>query len=240
MFLNFFIRPLMMEADNGGNGGGGGGESVQPQDKKPEEKPAEKTFTQTELDEIIAQRLERERKKYADYDELKAKLSEYEKAEEERKKAQMSEQERLQAEKEEAERRAEEAKKTAHAALEAANKRLIKSEFKVLAIQAGMRTEMLDDAFVLADLSGVTVNDEGEVDKGALKKAIDQFIESRPIYKADYNANGGTITVGQHTGGSNVSDEIKSLEAQLEKAKKDKNFSEVVRLSNVLKTKRGK
>ncbi len=49
-----------------------------------------KTFTQEELDEIVKKRLERERNKsaeqYGDYDDVKAKLAEYEKAEEERKK----------------------------------------------------------------------------------------------------------------------------------------------------------
>lgn len=48
-----------------------------------------KTFTQEELDEIVKKRLERERgksaEKYGDYDNVKAKLAEYEKAEEERK-----------------------------------------------------------------------------------------------------------------------------------------------------------
>jgi len=60
-------------------------------------KQESKLFTQEELDEIITKRLERERKKYADYEELKAKLAEYEKQEEERKRAEMSEIQRLQA-----------------------------------------------------------------------------------------------------------------------------------------------
>src|SRR5690606_9818018 len=60
-------------------------------------KQESKLFTQEELDEIITKRLERERKKYADYEELKAKLAEYEKQEEERKRAEMTEIERLQA-----------------------------------------------------------------------------------------------------------------------------------------------
>ena len=42
-----------------------------------------KTFTQEELDEIVKKRLERERgksaEKYGDYDNVKAKLAEYEK-----------------------------------------------------------------------------------------------------------------------------------------------------------------
>lgn len=43
---------------------------------------ADKTFTQSEMDAIIGDRLKRERAKYADYDELKAKAAKYDEAEE--------------------------------------------------------------------------------------------------------------------------------------------------------------
>lgn len=42
----------------------------------------EKTFTQEELDQIISDRLQRERAKYADYDSLKEKAQKYDAAEE--------------------------------------------------------------------------------------------------------------------------------------------------------------
>lgn len=41
-----------------------------------------KTFTQAELDTLIAQRLDRERSKYADYETLKEKAAKFDKAEE--------------------------------------------------------------------------------------------------------------------------------------------------------------
>ena len=53
----------------------------------------EKTFTQAELDAIIAERLKREREKYKDYADLKKAAEEYQKLKE----AQMSETEKLQA-----------------------------------------------------------------------------------------------------------------------------------------------
>lgn len=74
-----------------GGDGGAGGEG----DKKPD-----KTFTQEELDEIVRTRLERERKKYADYEDIK-KLAEEGKA---LKEAQMSELEKLKASVEEIEK----------------------------------------------------------------------------------------------------------------------------------------
>ena len=60
------------------------------------EEPA-KTFTQDELDKIVADRISRERKKYdkfSDYDSLKSKADEYEKALEEKRLAELSAQER--------------------------------------------------------------------------------------------------------------------------------------------------
>ena len=46
------------------------------------EKQPERTFTQAEMDAIIGDRLKRERGKYADYDELKAKAEKFDAAEE--------------------------------------------------------------------------------------------------------------------------------------------------------------
>ena len=43
--------------------------------------PAERTFTQSELDAIVVDRLGRERQKYADYEDLKVKAARYEDAE---------------------------------------------------------------------------------------------------------------------------------------------------------------
>lgn len=97
--LNNFKFDLQLFAD----GGGGIPKPAEPKEpNEPPKEPAEpkepkepeKTFTQTELDEIIAKRIERERKKYADYDDLKSKITEYEKQIEEKRLAEMSEKER--------------------------------------------------------------------------------------------------------------------------------------------------
>src|SRR5690606_38740402 len=55
-----------------------------------------KTFTQAELDEILTKRIERERKKFADYDEIKTKASEYEAQLEEKRLSELSEVEKAQ------------------------------------------------------------------------------------------------------------------------------------------------
>jgi hypothetical protein len=164
--------------------------------EEPANKPEAKTVTMTqeELDALIGREKGRVKSKYADYSDIKAKLSEFEKFEEERKKAEMTVQERLEAEKAEAEKRAQESEERANKALEAANKRLLKSEFRLLAKELGVRKDALDDAFVLADLSTVEVDEEGNV------QGVQEALES--LKKAKAYLFGGTDfadpSPGQH------------------------------------------
>ena len=51
------------------------------EEKAPVTEPQGKTFTQAELDAIVKERLEREKKKFVDYTDLKAKAAKYEEAE---------------------------------------------------------------------------------------------------------------------------------------------------------------
>ena len=186
-----------------------------------------KMFTQEDLEKKIAERLTRERKKYADYDDLKKKAEEYEQAEAERKKAEMTAQERLEAERAEALRKAQEAEEAAQRSMSTANQRLIKSEFKLLAKEAGVRADALEDAFKLADVSGVTVDEDGNVD--GVKAVIEALIAGKPYLVEQ--AKKEPKTIGGPTGYA-TDDEAKTLEAQLEEAKKQRNFSKVVELSN--------
>ncbi|MDH2332500.1 scaffolding protein [Paenibacillus polymyxa] len=138
-----------------------------------------KTFTQDELDQVIADRIARERKKYADYDELKTKLTEFERAKEEREKAEMTATERLEAEKAEALKAAETARAERDQALTAADQRLIKSEFRAIARELNVRTDALDDALKLADLSEAKVDDEGNPQ--GVEDIVKALIESKPF-----------------------------------------------------------
>lgn len=70
-------------------------------DPTPDPSPA-KTFSQDELDKIVADRIARERKKYGDYDDVKAQLAAFEKEREEAEKAKLTEIERAQKEREDA------------------------------------------------------------------------------------------------------------------------------------------
>lgn len=82
----------------------------------------DKTFTQAELEAIIADRLKREREKYKDYAELKKAAEEYQKLKE----SQMSEQEKLQAKLAEYERQLlEKEREAAEARLESLKLRVL-------------------------------------------------------------------------------------------------------------------
>lgn len=220
------------ETDSAGNGG------PKENDVKGGDEKETKTltFTQEELDRIIADRLARQQKKFADYEEIKAKLAEYEKAEEERRKAEMTEKERLEAEKEEALKKAEEAEAKIQEAIQKANERLIKAEFRLLAKEAGIRADALDDAYKLADFSGVEVTDDGEV------KGIDEVVKTlkktKPYLVDQVKKEPKEIGEGSNHGGA--TDEVKLLERKLEEAKKEKNISKVIEISNALKKLVGK
>lgn len=145
--------------DNGGTTGNGGHQNAG-------EPPTDggKTFTQEDLDRLIQQRLQRERKKWE------------QQLEEERKKAAMTEAERLKAEKEEAERRAQEAQASA-------NQRLINAEARVQAVTLGIRPERVAYALKLADLSAVDVDDSGNPDEAAIKAALEAVLKDLPELK---------------------------------------------------------
>jgi hypothetical protein len=148
--------------------------------EEPENKPEGKTFTQEEVNKLLVERVARANKKlekYADYDAVKTKLTEFEKFEEERKKSEMTVQERLEAEKAEADKKAQEAEERANKALDQANKRLLKAEFRLLAKELGVRKDALDDAFVLADMTSVEVDEDGNVQ--GVKEALETLKKAK-------------------------------------------------------------
>lgn len=147
--------------------------------EEPETKPEIKTVTMTqeELDALIGREKGRVKNKYADYNEIKAKLDEFTKAEEERKQAEMTEVERLQAQLQKYETDVKAAEEAKAKALESANQRLVKSEFKLLAKELGVRKDALDDAFVLVDKAGIEVDEDGNVQ--GVKEALESLKKAK-------------------------------------------------------------
>lgn len=185
-----------------------------PLDDDPQDPP--KTFTQAEVDEIVTKRLTRDRKGREDYDDIKAKLSALEEAEAEREKAKLSETERLEAEKSAAVQAAEDAKAERDKALEAANKRLVNAEFKTLARESNIPADRLSAALKLADLSGVTIDEDGNVQ--GVEDAVKALVAAHS-YLAE---KAQPKRIGGASGGSEPHDKTKEqlLKEAADKARK--------------------
>ncbi|MEK5418226.1 phage scaffolding protein [Paenibacillus sp. FSL L8-0708] len=159
----------------------------------------DKTFTQADLDRIVADRLARDRKGREDYDSLKMKLTALEQAEAEREAAKLSDTERLEAEKATALAAAESAKTERDKVLTTANQRIINAEFKSLAREANVPADRVAAALKLADLSAVTVDDEGNA--VGVKEAVEALIVAEP-YLANTVGSGNRQIGGDTNGGS--------------------------------------
>lgn len=130
--------------------GGGGDPPVQPAGGTGDQSQQAKTFTQEQLDAILADRLTRERQKFADYDELKSAAAKWQEAQD----AQKSEADKLKDD-------LAKAQSDRDQALKRAQETLIRSAF----IAAGADANLVnpDDAYRLGDLSTVTIEDDGTV-----------------------------------------------------------------------------
>ncbi|MEK3836455.1 phage scaffolding protein [Paenibacillus sp. FSL R7-0128] len=206
-----------------------------PADPKPDPDPTppvpDKTFTKADLDRIVAERLARDRKGREDYDDIKTKLTALEQAEAEREAAKLSDTERLEAEKATALAAAESAKAERDKALTTANHRLINAEFKALAREANVPAERLAAALKLADLAGATVDENGDV--VGVKEAVEALVAAEPYLVAETKPK----PIGGSSGGQPDEDGRRTLEAQLAEARKAKNFSKVIEISNKLSKK---
>lgn len=152
-----------MEQGQQDNGAGG---QEPPAGQTPPQDGGGKTFTQADLDRVVTERLERERKKYLDYEDLKkaaGRLKELETA-------QLSETEKLKRELDEHKVKLSDAEARASARELEVTERLIRAEVRMMASAMGFANP--DDAYALAGLADVKIDDAGNVQgvKGALEK----------------------------------------------------------------------
>lgn len=166
--FNPFTSPGVLfnspEGEGGGAAAAGGGA---PAGASPAWAPP---ASQDELDRIISDRLSRERAKFADYDDLKAKASEHDKA--------------VEAARSEQERAVDAARKEGEStATQRANAILAKAEARALAAEANFRTPA--DAVAFLDLASIKVTENGDVDAEALKVALKKLAEEKPYLLAD-------------------------------------------------------
>lgn len=122
---------------------------------------ADKSFTQADLDRIVADRVQRERGKYADYQDLKTKAGRL---------AEIEASQQTDLEKAVTAARAE--GKTE--AIQTANARLVAAEVRALAATEGFRNPVAALALLREQnkLAVVKVGDDGSVDTDAIKAAL--------------------------------------------------------------------
>lgn len=174
----------------------------------------EKLLTQADFDKALKKRLEREAKKYADYDELKAKAAEYEAKLEEQRLAELSEKERA----EELAKKYEEEKQTLAAELDALRIEIqsqkIKSKFTEVATNAGIA--YLDDAFALADLTNITIGEDGAI--VGMEEAIQALVDNKPFLVKQKQRPIGQPSNGPHVNDGKTAEQL--LKDAAEKARK--------------------
>ncbi len=158
----------------------------------------EKTFTQSQLDELIAKRIERERKKFADYDDLKTKLAEFEAQEQAKREAEMSEVEKAQEQAKQFEEKVQELTAQLEAERTKAQQQAIKNEFIKVATSANIA--YIDDAIALADLSAVTIDEDGKV--VGMDDVVKTLVENKPFLVAKKQ----TPPIGAATNGGQQTD----------------------------------
>ncbi|AOC55329.1 Clp protease ClpB [Bacillus pumilus] len=223
-----FVKRFMPLFDADDQAGGGQVEEQTP--TQPSDDQSKKIeLTQEELDSIITKRVSRTESKYADYGELKEKLSVYEKAEQERADAELTELDRIKKELEAKSEVEQSLTQQIEDLKKADEQNKITNEFIKIATAHGIA--YVDDALRLADLSEVKV-EEGKVH--GIEGVVREIVDNKPyLIKSTQNSK----PIGQPTnGGGESGGEIKTLESQLTTAKKEKNFSKVVEISNKLKS----
>lgn len=157
----------------------------QEQETPEQETPEAKGFSQEDVDRIVKQRLERERARYADYDDLKQAADELQKLRD----AELSEVERRDKRIADLEQKIQDAEAAATARELEINERLIRAEVRAAAAKLGFVNP--EDAYGLADLADVTVQEDSTV-KG-IDKALKDLAKDKP-YLLSGDGQGGVGT----------------------------------------------
>ncbi|SMO92997.1 Clp protease ClpB [Melghirimyces algeriensis] len=167
-----------------------------------------------------------------DVEELKGIVSNYKKLQDERKKAErekMSEIDRLKVERDEALTGKENFEKQLAEVKERIREQAIQSEFIKVAMANNI--DYIDDALKLADFSNVEYNEDGGV-KG-VEEVVKYLAKNKPFLLKQQEVK-EPKQIGSPSNPAPNRD-ARTLQAQLEEAKKEKNLSRVIELSNKLK-----
>jgi len=203
-----------------------GGESNEPETNPDGQQPAEtkvdspespeKTFTQSQLDELIAKRIARVEKKYEGFDDLKAKLATFESQAEEQRQSELSDVQKAQ----EQAKQFEDQLATLTAQLEAernnTRQQAIKNEFIKVASSANIID--IDAAMALSDLSAVEIGEDGKVN--GVDDVIKTLVEHKPYLVAKKLTQPIGIATNRGSGGQSDKTAEQLLADAWEKARK--------------------
>jgi hypothetical protein len=153
---------------------GGQGSSGAGPDPGAQSGTGERTFTQADIDRIVADRVSRSESRFADYDQLKKRLADIESA--------------GQTELERATKTATEAEAARAAAVADRNKLLISHRITSAAMRAGATDPEVVSTLLAGDFS---VDDQGQL-VGDIDRAIEALLESKPYLRATTNGNAST------------------------------------------------
>lgn len=214
--LNDLLR-LNLQFFAEGDEGGGTDDNGVGDDANKETPPASKvvTMTQEELDTLIGREKGRVKGKYADYDDLKAKLTEYEAAQQAKADEELSAVERL--EKKLADKEAAELALTAQLdeVRTQATQERVRNAFRQAA--AANDVSYVDAALKLADLSAVEVGEDGSLI--GVDEIVKALVEDNPFLVAKKQQR----EIGESSNGGKQDNEKTSeqmLEEAADKAKK--------------------
>lgn len=152
------------------------------------------TFTQEDVNRIVAERIVREREKFSDVDELRAKAEKWQEFEE----SQKSELQKAREAKEAAEA-------NANAVIGQANNRLIQAEFISIASRYGVAHP--EDAYALANKLTVEINEAGQV--VGVDEAVKELVDAGRLVLT------GKPTAANLNGGAGGGDRPEETEAAL-------------------------
>lgn len=193
-----------------------------------------KTFTQAELDEKITDRIKRERKKFADYDDLKAKLAEYESQAEEQRQSELTDLQKAQEQAQQFEAKVQELMAQLEAERTKSQDQALKATYKQVASSFGIVD--VEAALILSDLSAVSFDENGEVI--GVEDAVKKLVEHKPYLVAKKQTQPiGTATNGGSGGQSEKTAEQLLTEAaeKAQKTNRPEDFARYAQLKRELR-----
>lgn len=167
----------------------------------------EKTFTQSQLDELIAKRIARVEKKYEGFDDLKTKLATFESQAEEQRQSELSDVQKAQEQAQQFETQLQELTAQLEAERNNTRQQAIKNEFIKVASSANIID--IDAAMALSDLSAVEIGEDGKVN------GVDDVIKTLVEHKPYLVAKKLTQPIGTATNGGSGGQSEKTAEQLL-------------------------